>query len=200
MCHSYNLSMHGPLQMSLSTLRRQTNASIPTQDPGLVFWNCMLTRVLPLDEKPSCLQATAASKALQKSSHTVPQALLLQTSTRPSLELLPPTSRMSPVVQANSDSKNITLSLALYMYNSACMARSWSVWRESPPHPTDTRSSHPRPIALTSVIHQPSIPPHPNSPSYDGVLQLKENLLIFPYKETFQRSDVTIDRAGSRSG
>ena len=38
---------------------------------------------LPVVENPSCLQATMASKGLQESSHTVPQALLLQISTRP---------------------------------------------------------------------------------------------------------------------
>ena len=53
---------------------------------------------LPCGENPSCLQATAASEPLQKSSHTVPQALLLQTSTRPSFALEPFTSRISPVV------------------------------------------------------------------------------------------------------
>ena len=39
---------------------------------------------IPVVEYPSCLQATVASGVPQKSSQTVPQALLLQISTRPS--------------------------------------------------------------------------------------------------------------------
>lgn len=47
---------------------------------------------------PSCLQATWASEVSHISLHTVPQALLLQISTRPSKKV-PPCSLMSPVVQ-----------------------------------------------------------------------------------------------------
>ena len=51
-------------------------------------------------EQPSCLQVTLASKGLHESSHTVPQRLFTQTSTRPCVEELPvPTSLMSPWVQ-----------------------------------------------------------------------------------------------------
>ena len=46
---------------------------------------------------PSCLQTTLASVMSHKSSHTVPQILLLHISTRP-LMLVPPTSLMSPCV------------------------------------------------------------------------------------------------------
>ena len=47
---------------------------------------------------PSCLQATLASTAPQKSSQTVPQTLLLQISTRPCV-VVPPRSLMAPLVQ-----------------------------------------------------------------------------------------------------
>ena len=52
----------------------------------------------PVRWYPSCTQATPASTALQKSSQTVPQAWLSHTSTRPSRAVLPPTSRMSPLL------------------------------------------------------------------------------------------------------
>ena len=53
-------------------------------------------------EYPSCLQTTSASYILQLSSHTVPQVPLLQTSTLPSLETLPLTSRISPCIQESA--------------------------------------------------------------------------------------------------
>ena len=48
----------------------------------------------PVAENPSCLQATCASTVPQKSSHTVPHCPFRQTSTRPSLSLVPPTNLM----------------------------------------------------------------------------------------------------------
>lgn len=48
-------------------------------------------------EKPSCLHTTLASGVPQRSSHTVPQVLLMQTSTRPSLAEVPPISLTSPL-------------------------------------------------------------------------------------------------------
>jgi hypothetical protein len=51
----------------------------------------------PVVDNPSCLQATWASGVPQKSSHTVPQALLLQISTRPWVAV-PPWSLMAPRV------------------------------------------------------------------------------------------------------
>ena len=53
----------------------------------------------PESAYPSCLQTTLASLPLQKSSQTVPQALALHTSTRPSIWLTPPTSLTSPSTQ-----------------------------------------------------------------------------------------------------
>ena len=47
-------------------------------------------------EKPSCLHTTLASGGPQRSSHTVPQVLPMQNSTRPSLAELPPISLTSP--------------------------------------------------------------------------------------------------------
>ena len=44
----------------------------------------------------SCLQTTRASLSSQESSHTVPQVLLKQTSTRPSVGMSPSTSLTSP--------------------------------------------------------------------------------------------------------
>ena len=53
----------------------------------------------PVPANPSCLHATLASGAPQKSSHTVPHwLLLLQISTRPSLGFAPPWSLMLPFV------------------------------------------------------------------------------------------------------
>lgn len=63
---------------------------------------------IPVAENPSCLQTTAASMLLHASSHTVPQALLLQTSTRPSLALEPPARRISPVVHPTCAKQNET--------------------------------------------------------------------------------------------
>ncbi len=54
------------------------------------------TKDIPWGINPNCLQATWASAAPQKSSHTVPQILLLQTSTRPLLAV-PPCSLIAPV-------------------------------------------------------------------------------------------------------
>ena len=54
-----------------------------------------LTDLLNL-EKPSCLQITDASLALQKSSQTVPHVSLTHTSTRPTFVLDPPTNLTSP--------------------------------------------------------------------------------------------------------
>jgi len=54
---------------------------------------------LLVPEYPSCLQATRASKELQKSSHTVPHMLKRHISTRPRSGLVPPTSLMLPWLQ-----------------------------------------------------------------------------------------------------
>ena len=61
---------------------------------------------LPDGENPSCLQTTLASGAPHKSSHTVPQTLPLQNSTRPSLTLAPPTSLKSPFEHAMKELHN----------------------------------------------------------------------------------------------
>ena len=50
-------------------------------------------------ENPSCLHTTPASKGPQALSHTVPQALLLHTSTRPSKKLGLPASLTAPCTQ-----------------------------------------------------------------------------------------------------
>ena len=60
---------------------------------------------IPDEENPNCLQTTRASAELQKSSHTVPHEPLTQTSTRPSRAEEPPTSRISPWVQAKGVDK-----------------------------------------------------------------------------------------------
>ena len=49
--------------------------------------------------KPSWLQTTVASKASQSSSQTVPQLLLMHTSTLPSCEASPSARRISPSEQ-----------------------------------------------------------------------------------------------------
>ena len=58
---------------------------------------------IPDEENPNCLQTTRASDELQRSSHTVPHEPLTQTSTRPSRAEEPPTSRISPWVQASAE-------------------------------------------------------------------------------------------------
>ena len=55
--------------------------------------------VHPVVAYPSCLQTTVASALFQRSSHTVPQALLMHTSTLPSYWVVPPTSWTSPWLQ-----------------------------------------------------------------------------------------------------
>ena len=61
----------------------------------------MISRLhdLPPVNIPSCLHTTRASVSSQSSSHTVPQLPLWQISTRPSYSFLPPTSRMSELLQ-----------------------------------------------------------------------------------------------------
>ena len=54
----------------------------------------------PVLGRLSCLQTTRASRASQKSSHTVPQVLLKHISTRPSSSVTPPTSLTSPSAHA----------------------------------------------------------------------------------------------------
>ena len=53
----------------------------------------------PVVAYPSCLQTTVASGLLQLLWHTVPQALLMHTSTLPSYWEVPPTSWTSPCAQ-----------------------------------------------------------------------------------------------------
>lgn len=77
---------------------RQSNSTCPIIILRIVAMLGIISLLL-CAENPSCLQATAASLALQKSSQTVPQALLEQTSTRPSLLFLPFISLMDPVTQ-----------------------------------------------------------------------------------------------------
>jgi hypothetical protein len=62
----------------------------------LLYWHAVIY-LLELGS-PSCTQATRASTVPQESSHTVPQTLLLQISTRPLLAV-PPCSLMAPWVQ-----------------------------------------------------------------------------------------------------
>ncbi len=52
---------------------------------------------VPVVEYPSCRHTTVASAEPQESSQTVPHSLLMQISILPSLGMLPPASRMSPV-------------------------------------------------------------------------------------------------------
>ena len=58
----------------------------------------MIIGLIPVETNPSCLQTTTASLVLHESSQTVPQTLLLQISTRPSVAEVPPTNRSAPLV------------------------------------------------------------------------------------------------------
>lgn len=60
---------------------------------------------------PNCLQTTLASTLPHKSSQTVPHRPLLQTSTRPSISLLPFTNLMSPLVHSVFQKVNSSLRL-----------------------------------------------------------------------------------------
>lgn len=62
--------------------------------------------LIPESLKPSCLHATLASLVDQESSQTVPQTLLLQTSTRPSRLFAPSLSLIAPCVQAIRELKS----------------------------------------------------------------------------------------------
>ena len=55
--------------------------------------------IIPATEKSNCRQTTLASVSPHPLSHTVPQALLLQISTRPSSLVAPSNSLTSPAVQ-----------------------------------------------------------------------------------------------------
>ena len=63
-------------------------------------YSIIILWLLPVEENPSWLQATLASSTPQRSSHTVPHVPLMQTSTRPSKKVEPPTSLTSPSVQS----------------------------------------------------------------------------------------------------
>ncbi len=74
----------------------------------LLSWCHILNYVsIPLAENPSCLHTTVASAAPQKSSHTVPQMLLLQISTRPVMLLAPPCSLRAFWVQTTRQVESI---------------------------------------------------------------------------------------------
>ena len=61
----------------------------------------------PVIVDPSCLQTTEASGLLQLLWHTVPQPLLMHTSTLPSYWEVPPTSWTSPCVQVAASTEEI---------------------------------------------------------------------------------------------
>ena len=61
-----------------------------------------LACIVPVRWYPNWIQATPASVPSQKSSQTVPQAWLSQISTRPSRSVVPPMSRMSPLLHTTT--------------------------------------------------------------------------------------------------
>ena len=65
----------------------------------------IMSILIPVGEKPSCLQATLASGVPHESSQTVPHCMLLQISTLPSIEFDPPRSLMSPFEQRANEMK-----------------------------------------------------------------------------------------------
>ena len=62
---------------------KTANTKSGVNNAGLIT-SLYFNQPIPVDTNPSCLHATLASEVLQESSHTVPHALLLQISTRPS--------------------------------------------------------------------------------------------------------------------
>ena len=89
---TYSLS-HGPL---LYTLVYTRSSYMPRKD----YIQLAERNILHSEVRPSCLQATIASAGPHKSSHTVPHCPRKHTSTRPPKLFLPPTSRMSVLLQA----------------------------------------------------------------------------------------------------
>lgn len=75
-----------------------------------MFW-LPLCLYVPEAENPSCLHTTLALKWSHPSSHTVPHALFLQNSTRPSSTVLPPVRRISPSTQPDTKYKKNTWKL-----------------------------------------------------------------------------------------
>ena len=66
----------------------------------------IMSILIPVGEKPSCLQATLASGVPHESSHTVPHCMLLQISTLPSIEFDPTRSLMSPFEQRANEMRS----------------------------------------------------------------------------------------------
>ena len=69
----------------------------------LLFCLNLCVILSPCASNPSCLQTTRASLVPQRSSHTVPHSLSIQTSTLPSVSFDPPTSLISPSVQLTKE-------------------------------------------------------------------------------------------------
>lgn len=86
----------------------------------------------PSAGSPSCLQTTRASRLPQPSSHTVPQPLLLQTSTRPSRFELPSTNLMSPwlhtTVEMNIFFRKRIFYVFLHLYQPGHLIPASSAW------------------------------------------------------------------------
>ena len=80
--------------------------ALTTQVDASLFNSYCLVNCLHSVVRPSCLQATAASLASQRSSHTVPHCPRKHTSTRPSKLFLPPTSRISVLLQPATAKQN----------------------------------------------------------------------------------------------
>ena len=62
---------------------------------------------IPVEANPNCLQITKAVVVVQPSSQTVPQVLLMHTSTRPSYMFDPPTNRRAPLVGQDTMSDEV---------------------------------------------------------------------------------------------
>ena len=75
-------------------------SNTPRLGRGICYQQNTFLDNLHSEVRPSCLQTTIASVGSHKSSHTVPHCPRKHTSTRPSKLFLPPTSRMSVLLQA----------------------------------------------------------------------------------------------------
>jgi hypothetical protein len=94
-----------------STIGEAVEQSSSTYSNINIIHGCLSTINLPVVANPSCLQATWASTLVKRSSHTVPQTLLLQISTRPWVVVPPgvvvsPWSLMAPWVHVGPERKN----------------------------------------------------------------------------------------------
>lgn len=100
-CQHHTLKQHRQTWKKLTLqgmILFQLVSDISYSTPPNTLSNQVWTILEPVGWYPSCLQITLASTDLQEEWQMVPQALLKQISTVPSLTVVPPTKRTSPSI------------------------------------------------------------------------------------------------------